>query len=147
MISQWQPLLREIPPMMFSSGFPPPFCFFPVFFGGLCFSLLCLKIQPLAALSDYSVLLGDLFCSPLPFPLASTRNTGLHIMGVPLGYLIFQKLHILALLAHSTCISNSFQKWQGLPYVPEKHRVSQSSMCWETGFHSRCVINELCDLR
>lgn len=79
----WGYLTVTIPPSwdsLFSWCFllvflPPFFYFFPVFFRELCFSLLSFKIQYLAVLFDYSVLLGNFIPFLRLFPQASTRNT------------------------------------------------------------------------
>lgn len=124
--------------------------FLPVFSRGLFLSAVPQDLV-LASLSDYSVLLGNLFCSPLLFPLVSTRNTRTPKSQEQTGVLccLLEAVHFGPTgpfhLHFKFHLVRSGRKFHLSPEVGMEY--------WEVGCigalgsHSRCVAKEPCNLR
>lgn len=112
----------------------------------MCFSLPFLKIESLAALSDYSVLLGDLVCSLLPrFLLPTTETHGLQNPESSTGVFC----HLLE--APSFGPAGPFymcrkllsdRKWQGILYVPDQHEYLELECVGRLGSLMSCVTSD-----
>lgn len=122
----------------------------PVFFRGLFLSAVP-QDSVLVSLSDYSVLLGNLICSPLPFPLASTRNTRIPKCREQTGVFccLLEAVHFGPTgpfhLHFKLYLFRSGRVFHLSPEIGMEYR--EVGCVGALGSHSRCVTNELCNLR